>query len=105
MTVNDDQDLYEHGTVLVNDGEIIDVRPSKPEDGKLDAEVVIDGTGKLVMPGLVNTHTHVELSPTMAGHSDLGDFELWGYNAPLLTGMGKEELDHSSLAKTHTSVV
>jgi hypothetical protein len=37
----DDQNLYEHGTVLVNDGEITDVRPSKPEDGELDGETVI----------------------------------------------------------------
>ncbi|QHS15891.1 amidohydrolase family protein [Halopenitus persicus] len=57
MTVNADRNLYEHGTVLVNDGEIIDVRPSKPEDGELDAETVIDGSGKLVLPDLVNPHT------------------------------------------------
>ncbi|MFB6312284.1 MAG: N-ethylammeline chlorohydrolase, partial [Salinirussus sp.] len=55
LTVNDDDEVYERGTVLIDEGELLAVRPSKSSDQSIDAELVINGDGKLVMPGLVNT--------------------------------------------------
>lgn len=43
------------GDVLVEDSRIADVRPSI--DVAADTEVV-DGTGRIVIPGLINAHTH-----------------------------------------------
>jgi cytosine/adenosine deaminase-related metal-dependent hydrolase len=94
LTVDDDQELYEQGTVRIRDGQIVAVRASEDGDAELDADVVIDGSGKLVMPGLVNTHTHLELTPTIAGASELGEFELWGYNTPLYSRLADGEFDY-----------
>ncbi|OYR84370.1 hypothetical protein DJ72_05735, partial [Halorubrum distributum] len=57
LTVDERNRLYERGTVLIEDGRITDVRSSRDDDAELAADLVIDGEGKLVMPGLVNAHT------------------------------------------------
>ncbi|MFC7043894.1 amidohydrolase family protein [Halonotius sp. GCM10025705] len=94
LTVDDEKELYEQGTVCIRDGQIVAVRESNHSDADMEADVVIDGSGKLVMPGLVNTHTHLELTPTIAGASELGEFELWGYNTPLYTRFFDGEFDY-----------
>ena len=42
--------------VAIKDGRILSIDKSK--DGEFKADKVIDGRHKLVMPGLINTHTH-----------------------------------------------
>ncbi len=44
--------------ILVQDGLIARVGPTPPKDPPADA--VIDATGKYVMPGIVNTHMHLQ---------------------------------------------
>lgn len=46
------------GSVLVRDGRIAYVGPS-PDAKDLAGTTVIDGTGRFVMPGLIDMHTHV----------------------------------------------
>src|SRR5438132_266344 len=43
--------------VLIRDGKVSEVRAAKPPDG----EEIIDATGLLVLPGLVDPHTHLLL--------------------------------------------
>lgn len=71
LTVDDRNRLYERGTVLIEDGRITDVRSSRDDDADVAAGRVIDGDGKLVMPGLANAHTHLELTPLLGAFSDL----------------------------------
>jgi len=70
LTVDDRNRLYERGTVLVEDGRIAEVRTSQDDDAGIAADRVIDGEGKPVMPGLVNAHTHLELTPLLGAFSD-----------------------------------
>ena len=56
ITQNQSRDVF-RGNVLVN-GDIIEYA-GKRED---HADEVIDCTGKIIMPGLINTHTHVAMS-------------------------------------------
>ncbi|MDS0473489.1 amidohydrolase family protein [Natrinema sp. 1APR25-10V2] len=78
LTVDGRNRLYERGTVLVEDGRITEVRQSRDEDTVIAADRVIDGEGKLVMPGLVNAHTHLELTPLIGAFSDLDLLEMMG---------------------------
>ncbi|MBX0285835.1 amidohydrolase family protein [Halomicroarcula sp. F28] len=70
LTVDSDNRLLDGGTVVVTDGRITEVRPSRADDDRLDADHSIDGDGKLVLPGLVNTHTHLEMTPLVGAVSD-----------------------------------
>ena len=78
LTVDDRNHLYERGTVLVEDGRNAEVRTSQDDDAGIAADRVIDGEGKLVMPGLVNAHTHLELTPLLGAFSDLDLLEMMG---------------------------
>src|SRR5690349_21309875 len=42
--------------IVLQDGLIAEIRPSGSRP--VDADAVIDGTGKYVMPGIINTHMH-----------------------------------------------
>jgi imidazolonepropionase-like amidohydrolase len=54
----------EHGTILIRDGRIAEVGPnvSVPAGAQ-----VIDGTGKFVMPGIIDSHSHTALEAVNEG--------------------------------------
>ena len=55
-------DLIESVYVAISNGEIAAVGPRDRLAPTSKAENIIDATGQLVMPGLINTHTHVPMS-------------------------------------------
>lgn len=56
MLLTEDGDVKEHMSVAIK-GNII-IRVARTEDMNVQAEKTLDGTGKLIMPGLVDAHTH-----------------------------------------------
>lgn len=59
LTMSEEDKLMENTNITIEKGKIKSIG-SVPED--FVAEKVIDGTNKLVMPGLVNAHTHIAMS-------------------------------------------
>lgn len=55
--VNDCQ--YFESSLLIEDDIIAEIAPQIPED---NVDKVIDADGKILMPGLINTHTHVSMT-------------------------------------------
>jgi 5-methylthioadenosine/S-adenosylhomocysteine deaminase len=49
------------GAIAVKDTRISDVGPSKEIFQKYTSRTVIDGKGKVIFPGLINTHTHAAM--------------------------------------------
>lgn len=94
LTANDEHELFEQGTVVINDGRLIEVRPSQADDADSAADLVMNGEGKLVMPGLINAHTHLELTPFIGGVSELSFVELWGYTAAVFGRIGEGDFEY-----------
>lgn len=84
LTVDERNRIYENGTVLVDDGDIVEVRTAERGDADIEATHVIDGEGTLVMPGLVNAHTHLESTPLVGAFSDLDLRELMTHMSTLI---------------------
>ncbi len=62
MTVDSDFKDIETGALTVRDGVIEKVWPTLSDAALPPAEETVDCSGKLVMPGLVNSHTHLPMS-------------------------------------------
>ncbi len=60
VTVDDTDTVLTGTTVVVEDGVVTELRPASA--GPVDAGTVFDGGGRLVMPGLVNLHTHLPMT-------------------------------------------
>ncbi len=58
VTMDADERILEAGAIAVRDGEIVAVG-TREDIGDHDAAETINASGKLVMPGLVNAHTHL----------------------------------------------
>ncbi len=68
VTMNGAKDIYENGAVIIKGGRIIAVGPATITTGYL-ATKTIDAAGDIVLPGMVNTHTHA----SMTAFRGLGD--------------------------------
>jgi 5-methylthioadenosine/S-adenosylhomocysteine deaminase len=54
--------LVKNAYIAIKHGVIAALGPMEDLSGAATAETVIDGSGRLVMPGLVNTHTHAPMT-------------------------------------------
>jgi len=94
LTVDDQNHLYRNGTVVVDEGSIREVRPSEPDDADAAAATVIDGSDRLVMPGLINAHAHLELTALSGAFSEMGLGELFPEMTALCEQLGRGEYEY-----------
>lgn len=61
ITMDSNGTVLEAGTVVINDGTIVAVGASESLKSKFKAKETINANGRIVMPGLINTHTHAAM--------------------------------------------
>lgn len=61
VTMNDAKDIVENGVVVITGGRIVAVGPAALA-AQYAAAKTIDARGAIVMPGMINTHTHVSMT-------------------------------------------
>ena len=76
VTMDDRRRVIEDGSVVVRGGRIIAVGKGAEIDGKYTARETIDARGKVVVPGLINGHTHIPMT-LFRGLADDLDLNEW----------------------------
>jgi len=92
ITMDEKRRIIENGAVAVTDGKIVAIGKTEEIEKEYKADKVINANKNVIMPGLVNTHTH--LFQTLG--KGLGtDVDLLGWFkaawAPLVEGMTDED--------------
>jgi len=62
LTINADFDILDRGLVCIADGILKRIEKNTDNDPLPSARHVMDARGGIIMPGLVNTHTHAAMS-------------------------------------------
>ncbi|SKA43607.1 Cytosine/adenosine deaminase [Enterovibrio nigricans DSM 22720] len=81
LTMNADKTVFENGVVVVNGNKIVAVGDESLAD-EYNAKTVLDADGDIVMPGLINTHTHASMTVFRSLGDDVPD-RLHRYIFPL----------------------
>ncbi len=76
VTLDGEDRIYENGAVAVRGAEITHVGPAAEVQAQVAAETVIDAADTVVMPGLVNAHSHVAMT-LFRGLADDMPLERW----------------------------
>ena len=76
ITMNPDADIIADGVICIQDGRIAAMGTAGSMENLPEGEQVVDATGCLVMPGLVNTHTHSPMA-LFRGLADDLPLEVW----------------------------
>ncbi len=61
LTLDDSDTVIHDGAVAVRDGRIVEVGPRSELENKYAGLRKVDARGRIVLPGLVNAHTHVPM--------------------------------------------
>ncbi|WCL55479.1 amidohydrolase [Gimibacter soli] len=76
VTMDDAAGVIEHGAVAVKDGAIVAVGKADEIKAKYTAKEIMNGDSKVLMPGLVNGHTHTSMT-LLRGVADDLDLMTW----------------------------
>lgn len=76
VTMNQAREIIENGAVAVNNGEIVAVGKTADISKRFAAKQTINANGKVVIPGLINAHTHIPMTLFRGLGSDL-DLNDW----------------------------
>ena len=76
VTMDKDRRVIENGAVVLRGEKIVWVGKRSEMPARMRSAQTIDATGKVVIPGLVNTHTHVPMS-LFRGIADDMDLQEW----------------------------
>lgn len=76
LTMDLQQPEIRDGAVVIDSGRIVAVGPRVQIDGEYLANQVIEGSGKVLMPGLINGHTHTAMT-LFRGMADDLDLMNW----------------------------
>lgn len=83
VTMNDNFDVYVDGSVAINNDTITAVGPAAEIAQAYTAGEEVDCQGKVIIPGLINAHTHIPMTLFRGLHDDLR-LDVWlGYLMPL----------------------
>jgi 5-methylthioadenosine/S-adenosylhomocysteine deaminase len=61
LTMDQSFTALENGAIVIKGNRILDIGSSEDIVGKYSAQTVVQGAGKAVLPGFVNTHTHAAM--------------------------------------------
>ena len=75
LTMDPDQTVITDGAVAVNDGMIVAIGPAAEIMASYRANEVLDGAGKVVMPGLINGRSHAAMTLLRGIADDLSVME------------------------------
>ncbi len=79
VTMDKGYRIFEGGAIAVKDGEIVAIGNTYELQEHHVAAELIDATGKLVLPGLINTHTHSPMT-IFRGYADDLHLKEWLYD-------------------------
>ncbi|MEM3521627.1 MAG: amidohydrolase, partial [Candidatus Bathyarchaeia archaeon] len=88
ITLDKNRRILRNGSVVIEGNKIVEVLKGNEFTSKhFSADIEIDAKGKIVMPGLINTHTHM-FQDLLRGPGD--DMELIGWLSKMLYPVAKE---------------
>ncbi len=76
VTVNTNGTIYSNGSVVIINDAIIAIGESVAVEKEYTSDNVIDAKGKIVMPGLINCHTHLAMT-IFRGYADDMHLKEW----------------------------
>ena len=100
LTMNEEKEIIQNGVVVIKDKKIIEVGPNDIL-AAYSSKNIIDAEGGIVMPGMINTHTHVSMSVFRSLADDVPD-RLQRYIFPLENKMVSKEMSY--LGALHGSI-
>lgn len=84
LTMNQDKEIFDPGAIAIDEGKIVAVGAESDILLRYQAAEVIDCGRKVLMPGLINTHTHIPMTLLRGLADDLRlDVWLMGYMMPV----------------------
>ncbi|MEJ6121002.1 amidohydrolase [Vibrio sp. 2-Bac 85] len=90
LTMNAEKTIYESGTVAIKDNKIIAVGDKNLAE-QYQADKIMNVAGDIVMPGLINTHTHVSMTVFRSLADDVPD-RLHRYIFPLESNLVSRDM-------------
>ena len=92
LSVDRQQTIYNDGAVYVEDDRIVAVGDTQELLARYaNAHRIIDGTGKVICPGFISTHTHVGFTIFRGRAEDAGLACVTGHYLPMATVLSRDE--------------